>query len=241
MKDRTLLQVQQLDAGYGPMQVLFGIQLEVQQGEIVAIIGPNGAGKSTVIKSIIGLVEVIRGRIRLGGREITGMAAHHAPLHGIGYVPQGRILFSRMTVRENLEMGAFLQRDRKKRRQLVEAVLEQFPQLAARAQVLAGRLSGGEQQMLAIGRSLMMRPKLLMLDEPSLGLSPKYVDQIFDRLVALRDQGHTLLMVEQNAARALEIADRGYVLELGRNRFTDRGSTLLKSESVRRLYLGGVG
>ncbi len=240
MSAPPLLHLQQLDASYGPIQVLFSVQLEVQPGEIVALIGPNGAGKSTVIKSIIGLVRVLRGQIRLAGREITGMATHHAPLHGIGYVPQGRILFARMTVRENLEMGAFLQQDPRERRRLVEEVLDQFPQLAARAQVLAGHLSGGEQQMLAIGRSLMMRPKLLMLDEPSLGLSPKYVDQIFAQLLVLRDQGHTLLMVEQNAARALEIADRGYVLELGRNRFADRASALLENEAVRRLYLGGV-
>ncbi len=239
MSARPLLRVTGLDAAYGPVQALFEVDMEVSPGEIVAIIGPNGAGKSTVIKSVIGLVRVIGGRIELDGTDITGIPTHEAPLLGIGYVPQGRIVFAHMTVRENLEMGAFLQKDARMRTQMVEAVMEQFPRLAERARAPAGRLSGGEQQMLAIGRALMMGPRLVILDEPSLGLSPKYVDIIFDKLLELRDRGHTLLMVEQNAARALELADRGYALELGRNRFTDTGGALLANEEVRRMYLGG--
>jgi branched-chain amino acid transport system ATP-binding protein len=239
MSVTPLLRVSSLGAAYGPVQALFDVEMLVKPGEIVAIIGPNGAGKSTVIKTIIGLVKVISGRIELDGTDITGIPTHQAPLHGIGYVPQGRIVFARMTVRENLEMGAFLQKNARRRTQIVESVVEQFPRLAAREQTPAGKLSGGEQQMLAIGRALMMRPRLVMLDEPSLGLSPKYVDIIFDQLLTLRDRGHTLLMVEQNAARALEVADRGYVLELGHNRFTDTGKALLNNQDVRRMYLGG--
>jgi len=235
-----LLAIRGLEASYGPVQALFGVDLEVAPGEIVAIIGPNGAGKSTVIKSVIGLVRVTGGQVVLEGTDITGIPTHQAPQLGIGYVPQGRIVFSQMTVRENLEMGAFLERDRRLRNRLVASVLDQFPRLAERQHTLAGRLSGGEQQMLAIGRALMMHPRLLILDEPSLGLSPKYVDLIYGQLLDLRGRGHTLLMVEQNAARALELCDRGYALELGRNRYTDTGQALLANGEVRRMYLGGT-
>jgi len=235
----TLLAIHGLEVSYGPVQVLFGVNLEVQAGEIVSIIGPNGAGKSTVIKAVVGLVPVAQGDIRFAGQAITNMPAHVMPALGIGYVPQGRIVFSRMTVADNLEIGAFLQTDRQGRRLAVERVFEQFPRLYERRQQPAGRLSGGEQQMLAIGRALMMDPKLVILDEPSLGLSPKYVDLIFDHLNTLKRSGKTLLMVEQNAARALEVSDRGYALELGRNRFMDSGSRLLANPDVRRMYLGG--
>jgi len=236
----TLLAIRDLEVSYGAVQVLFGVSLEVRAGEIVSVIGPNGAGKSTVIKSVIGLVPARRGSVVFGGRDITNLAAHTIPALGIGYVPQGRIVFSQMSVADNLEMGAFLQRDGRKRREAVQAVFEQFPRLYERRQQPAGKLSGGEQQMLAIGRALMMNPRLVILDEPSLGLSPKYVDLIFDQLLALKRQGRTLLMVEQNAARALELSDRGYALELGRNRFTDTGARLLANQDVRRMYLGGA-
>jgi len=236
----TLLAISDLEVSYGAVQVLFGVSLEVRAGEIVSIIGPNGAGKSTVIKAVIGLVPARRGSVMFGGRDITNRAAHTIPALGIGYVPQGRIVFSQMSVADNLEMGAFLQRDGRKRREAVQAVFEQFPRLYERRQQPAGKLSGGEQQMLAIGRALMMNPRLVILDEPSLGLSPKYVDLIFDQLLALKRQGRTLLMVEQNAARALELSDRGYALELGRSRFTDSGAKLLANQDVRRMYLGGA-
>ena len=235
-----LLSIRDLEVSYGAVQVLFGIELEVQAGEIVSIIGPNGAGKSTVIKAVVGLVPAQRGHVVFGGGDITNRPAHVIPALGIGYVPQGRIVFAQMTVADNLEMGAFLQKDTRKRREAVQSVFEQFPRLYERRNQPAGKLSGGEQQMLAIGRALMMNPRLVILDEPSLGLSPKYVDLIFDQLLALKDQGRTLLMVEQNAARALELSDRGYALELGRNRFADTGENLLSNQDVRRMYLGGA-
>jgi branched-chain amino acid transport system ATP-binding protein len=233
-----LLSIRDLEVSYGAVQVLFGIDLDVHAGEIVSIIGPNGAGKSTVVKAVVGLVVAGRGEIHFDGRPITNLAAHSIPALGIGYVPQGRIVFSRMTVTDNLELGAFLQTDSTERQRAVERVFEQFPRLYERRRQLAGQLSGGEQQMLAIGRALMMNPRLVILDEPSLGLSPKYVDLVFDYLLALKQEGRTLLMVEQNAARALELSDRGYALELGRNRFADSGPSLLANEDVRRMYLG---
>ncbi len=236
----ALLSIQGLEVAYGAVQVLFGVDLKVNAGEIVAIIGPNGAGKSTVIKAVVGLVATQQGQIIFDGHEIANLPAHVMPALGIGYVPQGRIVFAQMTVTDNLEMGAFLQKDKAKRNQAVQQVFEQFPRLHERRNQPAGKLSGGEQQMLAIGRALMMDPRLVILDEPSLGLSPKYVDIIFDQLLALKKQGRTLLMVEQNAARALELADRGYALELGRNRFADSGAKLLANPDVRRMYLGGA-
>jgi len=235
-----LLSIHDLEVSYGAVQVLFGVNLVVHAGEIVSIIGPNGAGKSTVIKAVIGLVEVQGGSVEFDGRDITNLPAHVVPSLGVTYVPQGRIVFAQMTVTDNLEMGAFLQRDPRKRREAVEAVFEQFPRLYERRSQPAGKLSGGEQQMLAIGRALMLNPRLVILDEPSLGLSPKYVDLIFEHLLMLKSQGRTLLMVEQNAARAPELSDRGYALELGYNRFTDTGQKLLANNDVRRMYLGGA-
>ncbi|NIR85567.1 MAG: ABC transporter ATP-binding protein [Gammaproteobacteria bacterium] len=234
-----LLDIANLEVAYGPVQVLFGVDLHVDAGEIVSVIGPNGAGKSTVIKAVVGLVGAKSGRIVLDGRDVTRVPAHRMPALGIGYVPQGRILFSSMSVADNLEMGAYLESDRVRRRQAVDRVFDQFPRLYERRRQAAGTLSGGEQQMLAIGRALMTNPKLLILDEPSLGLAPKYVDLIFEHLVSLKARDRTLLMVEQNAARALSLSDRGYALELGRNRFTDTGANLLANEEVRRMYLGG--
>lgn len=234
-----LLEIRGLEVAYGAVQVLFGVDMAVNAGEIVAIIGPNGAGKSTVIKAVIGLQPARAGRIRFRGEDITHLPAHRIPPLGIGYVPQGRIVFARMTVEDNLEMGAFLIQSRDQRREAVEKVFTQFPRLAERRTQLAGNLSGGEQQMLAIGRALMLDPKLVILDEPSLGLSPKYVDLVFEKLLELKEQGRTLLMVEQNAARALELSDRGYALELGRNRFSDSADKLLANGDVRRMYLGG--
>jgi len=235
----SLLDIRGLEVAHGAVQVLFDVDMEVHAGEIVAIIGPNGAGKSTVIKAVIGLQPARGGSINFDGQDITHLPAHRIPPLGIGYVPQGRIVFARMTVEDNLEMGAFLIDEREQRRIAVEQVFTQFPRLAERRKQLAGNLSGGEQQMLAIGRALMLNPKLVILDEPSLGLSPKYVDLVFEKLLELKQQGRTLLMVEQNAARALELSDRGYALELGRNRFADSASNLLANEDVRRMYLGG--
>lgn len=238
--DKPLLEIQQLEVAYGAVQVLFGVDLHVESGEIVSIIGPNGAGKSTVIKAVVGLARTVGGKVLFDRHNITSLPAHKIPALGIGYVPQGRIVFDQMTVTENLEMGAFLIKDKQKVRLAIDKVFNQFPRLFERRTQLAGNLSGGEQQMLAIGRALMLNPKLVILDEPSLGLSPKYVDIIFEHLLALKAEGRTLLMVEQNAARALSLSDRGYALELGRNRFTDTGTALLANQDVRQMYLGGA-
>ena len=234
-----ILQIEGLSSGYGNNKVLDEVSLYVNEGEVVTIIGPNGAGKSTVFKSIIGFCRIWGGEIRFRGEEITRIRADKALQKGLAYVPQGRIVFPHMTVLENLEMGAFLERDAARLSAGLEKVFALFPLLKERHLQKAGTMSGGEQQMLAIGRGLMMNPDLVLLDEPSLGLAPKFVGFIFEKIAELRSMGTTLVIVEQNAAKALSIADRGYVLELGCNRFTDTGPGLLANEEVKRLYLGG--
>ena len=234
-----LLQAQGLTAGYGKMPILHDVSLDVRVGEMVSIIGPNGAGKSTALKSIIGFVKVSSGHVRFDGQEITGLRPDQVLPRGLAYVPQGRIVFPQMTVLENLEMGGYIERDGQRIREALEQVFRLFPILSERQRQKAGTMSGGEQQMVAIARALMTRPKLIMLDEPSLGLSPKFVSLIFDKLMAMKHSGYTLVVVEQNAAKALAVADRGYVLELGRNRFEGTGAALLADPEVKRLYLGG--
>jgi len=234
-----LLLAEGLTAGYGKVPILHEVTLQVYAGEMVSVIGPNGAGKSTAFKTIVGFVRASSGRVTFDGEEITGLRPDQVLPRGLAYVPQGRIVFPQMTVLENLEMGAYIELDRRRIREALERVNGLFPVLAERRGQKAGTLSGGEQQMLAIGRALMTRPKLIMLDEPSLGLSPKFVSLIFDTLVSMKEAGYTLMVVEQNAARALAVADRGYVLELGRNRFEGSGSALLADPDVKRLYLGG--
>ncbi len=203
------------------------------------MIGPNGAGKSTTFKVIMNLITFLGGEVVFEGSSLVGQRPDRVLGLGLGYVPQGRVVFSTMTVRENLEMGAYLERDPAKVKAAMEYVFTLFPRLAERPRQLAGTMSGGEQQMLAMGRGLMMRPRMLMLDEPSLGLSPRFVDEVFDKTVEMARAGLTVMLVEQNAARALEISDRGYVLELGRNRFEGTGRELLDNPEVRRMYLGG--
>jgi branched-chain amino acid transport system ATP-binding protein len=237
----ALLELADVSAAYGPIQILHGVTLHVDPGEVVAVIGPNGAGKSTTFKVIMGFIDYLGGRIAFDGHDLVGRHPDRILALGLGYVPQGRVVFTQMTVRENLEMGAYLERDKAKVKAAMEWVFTIFPRLGERLRQQAGSMSGGEQQMLAMGRALMMRPKMLMLDEPSLGLSPKLVDEVFDKTVELARSGLTVMLVEQNAARALEISDRGYVLELGRNRFEGRGRDLLADDDVRRLYLGGAG
>jgi ABC-type branched-subunit amino acid transport system ATPase component len=234
-----LLQAQGLTAGYGKMPILHDVSLDVRAGEMVSIIGPNGAGKSTALKSIVGFVKVSSGHVRFDGQEITGLRPDQVLPRGLAYVPQGRIVFPQMTVLENLEMGGYIERDGQRIREALEQVFRLFPILSERQRQKAGTMSGGEQQMVAIARALMTRPKLIMLDEPSLGLSPKFVSLIFDKLMAMKHSGYTLVVVEQNAAKALAVADRGYVLELGRNRFEGTGAALLADPEVKRLYLGG--
>ena len=234
-----LLQAQGLTAGYGKMPILHDVSLEVRVGEMVSIIGPNGAGKSTALKSMVGFVKVSTGRVLFDGQEITGLRPDQVLPRGLAYVPQGRIVFPQMTVLENLEMGGYIERDGRRLREAQEQVFGLFPILSERQRQKAGTMSGGEQQMVAIARALMTRPKLILLDEPSLGLSPKFVSLIFERLMAMKQSGYTLVVVEQNAAKALAVADRGYVLELGRNRFEGTGAALLADPEVKRLYLGG--
>jgi branched-chain amino acid transport system ATP-binding protein len=231
--------VREIDAGYGRVPILHGVSIEVHGGEIVSIIGPNGAGKSTVLKAIMGMLHPGQGSIRFDGQEIARLRTDLVVRRGIGYVPQGRIVFRQMTVMENLEMGAYIIQDAARVRQTMERVFALFPRLAERRRQAAGTMSGGEQQMLAMGRALMAEPRIILMDEPSLGLSPLFVDLVFDKLQALKETGLTLLLVEQNATKSLAISDRGYVLELGRNRFTGPGPALLADDRIRRLYLGG--
>jgi ABC-type branched-subunit amino acid transport system ATPase component len=228
-----------LRAGYGQIDVLQQVSLEVRRAEIVSLIGPNGAGKSTVLKTIMGFLRPHQGHVRFDGQDVTGWRTDRIVQRGLAYVPQGRVVFQQMTVQENLEMGAFTVAEGARVRAALERVYALFPRLAERQGQRAGTMSGGEQQMLAIGRALMIEPRALLLDEPSLGLAPLFVDLIFDKIAELRGQGMTLLMVEQNAARALELSDRGYVLELGRNRFEGSGADLLADPRIRQLYLGG--
>ncbi|HEY7250729.1 MAG TPA: ABC transporter ATP-binding protein [Methylomirabilota bacterium] len=221
------------------MAILHDVTLEVRIGEMVSVIGPNGAGKSTAFKTIVGFLRPTHGRVRFDGQDITGLRPDQVLHRGLAYVPQGRIVFPQMTVLENLEMGAYIERDAGRIRHALDRVYTLFPILAQRRGQKAGTMSGGEQQMVAIARALMTTPKLILLDEPSLGLAPKFVSLIFDKLSEMRHAGFTLMVVEQNAARALAVADRGYVLELGRNRFEGGGQTLLQDPEVKRLYLGG--
>ena len=234
-----LLSAHGITAGYGMLDILHGVSLTVAPGEIVSIIGPNGAGKSTAFKAIVGLLRPRAGSVVFNGAEITGLRPDLVLRRGLAYVPQGRIVFPQMTVLENLEMGAYTVRDEARIADALERVYALFPILRERHGQKAGTMSGGEQQMVAIARALMTAPRLILLDEPSLGLSPNFVALIFDRLVEMKRAGYTLALVEQNAARALAIADRGYVLELGKNRLEGRGAALLADPEVKRLYLGG--
>ncbi|MBI4635603.1 MAG: ABC transporter ATP-binding protein [Candidatus Rokubacteria bacterium] len=234
-----LLTAHNVTAGYGRIEILHDVSLEVRSGEIVSIIGPNGAGKSTTFKTIVGFLEPWTGRILFNGEDITGLRPDLVLRRGLAYVPQGRIVLPQMTVLENLEMGAYIETDRGRIAEAFERVYALFPILSERRKQRAGTMSGGEQQMVAIARALMTTPRLILLDEPSLGLSPKYVSLIFEKLVEMQRAGYTLTLVEQNAARALAIADRAYVLELGRNRFEGTGPRLLSDPEVKQLYLGG--
>lgn len=234
-----MLELKNINAAYGRIQILHDVSLHVDEKEVVCVIGPNGAGKSTTFKVIMGFIDYLGGDMTFQDQSLVGFRPDQILGLGLGYVPQGRIVFNQMTVRENLEIGAFLQRDKQLMRESMEYVFSLFPRLEERQKQLAGTMSGGEQQMLAMGRALMIRPTMMMLDEPSLGLSPRFVDEIFEKILDLAKNGITIMLVEQNAARALEIADRGYVLELGKNRYEGTGKDLLGNPDVRRMYLGG--
>ena len=237
----NILELEDVHTYYGSIQALKGISINVQQGEIVTLIGANGAGKSTTLRSINGLNNPRRGRIRFQGRDITFASAHHIVQHGISQSPEGRRLFPRMSVLENLEMGTFQRGDRGNRKAVnedLDRVYELFPRLAERKQQKAGTLSGGEQQMVAIGRALMARPKLLLLDEPSMGLAPIFVERIFEIIREINSQGTPILLVEQNALMALDVASRGYVLETGTVALADDAKALKQNPEVQRTYLG---
>ena len=233
----SMLSVAGLRAGYGRIEVLHDIALTVAQGQIVTLIGANGAGKTTLLKTISGLIRPNAGSIDFEGESIARRPAHKIVARGISHVPEGRAILKRMTVLDNLRMGAFVRRDAEVGRD-IEAVFGRFPVLGERRAQMAGTLSGGEQQMLAIGRALVARPRLLLLDEPSLGLAPKFVTRIFLTLRELKQEGKTILLVEQNARQALQVADTGYVMERGRIAFSGSGKALLDMPEVRRTYLG---
>ncbi len=233
----ALLKVENLSAGYGDVVVLRGVSLEVLEGQIVALIGANGAGKTTALRAISGLIKARRGSIFFEDQPIHTWTSHRIVDSGLIQVPEGRHLFPDMTVLENLEMGSF-RRGKNRRRQSIERVFHLFPRLEERKRQIAGTLSGGEQQMLAIGRALMTRPRLLMLDEPSLGLAPLLVQSIFNVIKEIRESGTTVLIVEQNAVQTLGMADSGFVLENGEVALSGTGAELLKNEDIRMAYLG---
>ena len=232
----SMLEVDDIEVRYGAIKALKGISFEVEQGEVVALLGANGAGKTTTQRTVSGMLRPALGQIRYEGRRIDGIPAHELINLGICHVPEGRHVFPRMTVAENLEMGAF--RFKRPDQQVLSHVLELFPRLQERIKQFAGTLSGGEQQMLAIGRAMMGKPRLLLLDEPSMGLAPLIVKQIFDIVKEINDEGVTVLLVEQNAAQALALADRGYVLETGEIVLSGTGRELLADDRVRAAYLG---
>lgn len=233
----AILETKNIHAGYGGMNILNGVNMAIDQGEIGVIVGPNGAGKSTSLKAIFGLLHVSEGSIELNGENITNADPNLLVKHGMAFVPQEKNVFVSLTVQENLEMGAFLRKDNFNR--TLEAVYHYFPDLRDKRYQPAGELSGGQRQMVAMGRALMIEPKVLLLDEPTAGLSPLYMNEIFDRIVTINREGVGILMVEQNAKQALRIAHKGFVLAAGRNRFTDTGEALLNDPEVAKSFLGG--
>lgn len=233
-----MLSIKGLDVFYGAIQALSQVEVDVEKGEIVAIIGSNGAGKSTMLRTVSGMIRPRQGTIHFEGEPIHSAPAHEIVRKGIGHSPEGRRIFTNMTVSENLQLGAFIRKDADVGTDM-DRVLQRFPRLKERFRQNAGTLSGGEQQMLAIGRALMARPKLLLLDEPSMGLAPNLVSEIFQIILDINADGTTVLVVEQNAHRSLEIAHRGYVLETGSIVLTDTGENLLKDTRVKEAYLGG--
>lgn len=233
----ALLDARDIVAGYGETEILHGVSISVDTGEIVTIIGPNGCGKSTVMKSIVGLVTVGSGSVTFRGEEIANLPPERIVRSGLCYVPQTANVFPSLTIRENLDMGAFIRKDDYRGR--IEEMFDIFPDLADRPNRNAGSLSGGQRQMLAIARALMLDPVMLLLDEPSAGLSPLMMSSVFERIRSINAMGVSILLVEQNAREALSISDRGYVLSAGENRLEDRGPALLDNPEIARLYLGG--
>jgi len=233
----SLLAASDIYGGYGSVDILNGVSLIVEPGEIVTVVGANGAGKSTFIKALAGLVTIRSGTVRFNGNDITGIAPENAARIGISYVPQEHNVFTSLTVMENLEMGAFLRSDDYSDQ--LERIFTLFPRLRERRSQPVWQMSGGERQMVAMGRALMVEPKLLMLDEPTAGLSPLFMDQVFEQVKQINALGIGILMVEQNAKQALAVSDRGYVLAMGRNRYEDRADQMLQNKEIAEMFLGG--
>jgi branched-chain amino acid transport system ATP-binding protein len=235
-----MLKVNGIDVFYGNIHALKGVSLEINEGEIVTLIGANGAGKSTLLKTLSGLLKPKSGTIEYLGKSISGKAPQSIVKAGISHVPEGRRVFANMSVEENLELGAYLRKDSKEIRKDIQSVYELFPRLQERRKQLSGTLSGGEQQMLAMGRAIMAKPKLLLLDEPSMGLAPLMVKTIFQIIEKINQDGTTILLVEQNANMALSVADRAYVIETGRVKISGTAAELQASEEIKKAYLGGL-
>lgn len=235
----AMLTVENLSISYGAIEAVKNVSFEVNEGEVVSLIGANGAGKTSILRTISGLVRPKEGRITFLGNEIQKVPARKIVADGLSQVPEGRHVFPGLTVMENLEMGAFLKKDKDQNQKNLNSIFERFPRLEERKNQDAATLSGGEQQMLAMGRALMSQPKLLLLDEPSMGLAPIFIQEIFDIVQDIQKQGTTVLLIEQNATKALSIADRGYVLETGNIVLSGTGQELLESDEVRKAYLGG--
>jgi len=238
-KGQKILTIEGLISGYGKMEILHGVSLSVRKGEIVGLIGPNGAGKSTVLKAAAGLLRVASGKVIFWGEEITNYPAYQVVEKGLAFNPQGRVVFPDMTVQEHLDMGAWTIKDRFEKEKALDQIYRLFPWLMEKKKRKASQMSGGEQQMLSLARALMISPQLLLLDEPSLGLSPKWVKTVFEKIIEIKESGLPCLIVEQKAAMVLEYSDYAYVLEMGDNRYEGRGRDLLNNPDVRHLYLGG--
>ena len=234
----AMLEVKDLEVYYGVIQAIKGVSFQVNQGEVIALIGANGAGKTTILHTVTGLLSPKRGSVVFEGKEITKVPAHKIVSMGMAHVPEGRRVFAELSVYENLKMGAYTRKDKKEIEERLATVYKRFPRLEERKNQMAGTLSGGEQQMLAMGRALMSKPKIILMDEPSMGLSPIMVNEIFDIIRAVSESGTTVLLVEQNAKKALSIADRAYVLETGNIVLEGKAEDLLENDSIKKAYLG---
>ena len=234
----ALLEIKDLEVYYGMIQAIKGVSFQVQEGEVIALIGANGAGKTTILHTITGLLEAKKGSVIFDGKDITKTPAHKIVSMGMAHVPEGRRVFANLSVYQNLKMGAYTRKDKQEIEETLKTVYKRFPRLEERKNQLAGTLSGGEQQMLAMGRALMSHPRIILMDEPSMGLSPIFVNEIFDIIKEVSASGTTVLLVEQNAKKALSISDRGYVLETGKIVLEGKASDLLNNDSVKKAYLG---
>lgn len=234
----AMLEIRDLEVSYGVIRAIKGVSFEVNEGEVIALVGANGAGKTTILHTISGLIPIDRGSVTFNGQKLNKVPAHKIVEMGIAQVPEGRRIFQQLTVWENLKLGAYTRKDSKEIAGSLEYAYSRFPRLKERKNQIAGTLSGGEQQMLAMGRALMSKPKIILMDEPSMGLSPLLVTEIFDIIKSIRDSGTTVLLVEQNARKALSVADRAYVLETGNIKLSGAASDLLNDESVKKAYLG---